>query len=69
MEKNRKFEMTPVPKAERNIMRRRKRRRKTGPLLLRSPGDELKCNGAACTQRSASGFCSRCSKIHLPTEL
>lgn len=44
MVKNQELQMVPIPKEERSIMRRRKMRKKRGPLLLRNHIGEPKCS-------------------------
>lgn len=56
MAKNKQFEMTTAPKAERNPMRRRKKRKKTAPRLRRSPSAERRCRGPGRGRGSAIGL-------------
>lgn len=44
MAKNEELQMVPIPKEERSIMRRRKMRKKRGPLSLRNRIGEPKCS-------------------------
>lgn len=44
MAKNQELQMVPIPKEERSIMKRRKMRKKRGPLSLRNHIGEQKCS-------------------------